>query len=126
MDHATAKIDLAPGQPEQLGVAHPGVQRGRDQRAVGLQAGIEQRLDLATAEYPVGQPGRMRALVGFELVDGAVCDPSVANREAHDALQGRQGTCDRVLRASLLAQSVEQLADFLHPDLAQGPAGERG
>jgi hypothetical protein len=48
-DEAGFKVNLGPGEDEQLGEAHAGVERGRQQRPVTGEAGVEKLCDRARA-----------------------------------------------------------------------------
>jgi hypothetical protein len=86
MDRAAGDIDVFPDQAEQLGMAHPGEDGGCDQGAVRRQAPVQEVGDLLAPENPRRSGEGVRTLVRFELVDGTVSDPAVANSEPDCAL----------------------------------------
>ena len=49
-DDAGFKVNLGPGEGEQFGEAHAGVESGRQQRSVAREAGAEKLCDLCLAE----------------------------------------------------------------------------
>jgi hypothetical protein len=49
-DEAGLEVDVGRGESEQLGEAHPSVERGRQQRPVAREAGAQGLCDLCLAE----------------------------------------------------------------------------
>jgi hypothetical protein len=116
VDHAGVEVDVAPGQPEQLGDPHPCVERGDDERPPTWRAGREQPSDLIAAEHPLAAALTMGTLAGLELRDRVIHDPAVAQGVAQDAVQSRERSLCSPRRASACDELAQEIGDIFDSD----------
>jgi hypothetical protein len=126
MEHAAVKVDVVPGQAEQLGDPQPGVERGRDHQPVARRARPKEPFDLVAAEDSLAPPRQSRPLVGLELVDWVDRDPSMPARVANDAMERRERARGGLRRAALGVQPVEQSGDVVDRQRTHPSGRERG
>jgi hypothetical protein len=86
-DEAGLGVNVGPGEGEQLGEAHAGVERGRQQRPVAGEAGAQELCDLCLAEDALGAGSGPRPLGLLQPSQGVVEDLSAPAGEAEDAAE---------------------------------------
>jgi hypothetical protein len=116
VDHAAREVDVIPDEPQQFGDPHAAVDRRREQGPVARQGGAQEPPDLVASQDALAPANGMWPLVGLEPTHRIVDDPAVAEREAHDAVQRRERSGARLLRAALGTQGGEELCHILDMD----------
>ena len=125
VDQPATEVDVVPHKPQQLGQAHPGVQRRRDERAVRRQATVQQPRDLLASQRTLGMASGSWALVTLELLDRVIRDPAVPYREPHHVSQRPQSAGRGLLRATALTQKIKQLRHVGDRDLTDQPGADQ-
>src|SRR5207237_9149164 len=115
--------DVVPGEAEQFGEAHAGVEGGGEEGAVAGKGGVEEACDLVVVEHALLAAVDAGSFVLFEAAEGVVGDVAAAEGVWEDAPERDEGAVDRLGGQSLRAHAGDQLRDVVGRDLGQGCYG---